>query len=236
MITHKKVVMINIKIFSLLVRHHCDHVDAGETWKKENHGNRILFNFSLLLSSIYLFWKVRVKFLNCFYKVMSPFSWKEMFKMITRLSMAPCFLYWSGKVIAEFEMPLSWYDYPIHTEFTSIIKLVLFSPLQSICTWKTSNQLGKALKKSIQNAYVLRRLQKLRNDVLYGILRKDELSLLIQNNSLFTLFVYFSHRTMMTVFIFGVRGFISGAFQGFYVYTPEVHVTDWTKNDTKENM
>lgn len=119
MITHKKVVMINIKIFSLLVRHHCDHVDAGETWKKENHGNRILFNFSLLLSSIYLFWKVRVKFLNCFYKVMSPFSWKEMFKMITSLSMAPCFLYWSGKVIAEFEMPLSWYDYPIHTEFTS---------------------------------------------------------------------------------------------------------------------
>ena len=96
--------MINIKIFSLLVRHHCDHVDAGETWKKENHGNRILFNFSLLLSSIYLFWKVRVKFLNCFDKVMSPFSWKEMFKMITRLSMAPCFLYWSGKVIAEFEI------------------------------------------------------------------------------------------------------------------------------------
>lgn len=73
MITHKKVVMINIKIFSLLVRHHCDHVDAGETWKKENHGNRILFNFSLLLSSIYLFWKVRVKFLNCFDEVMSPF-------------------------------------------------------------------------------------------------------------------------------------------------------------------
>jgi len=29
-------------------------------------------------------------------------------------------------------------------------------------------------------------------------------------------------RTMMTIFIFGVRGFISGAFQGFYVYTPEV--------------
>lgn len=40
---------------------------------------------------------------------------------------------------------------------------------------------------------------------------------------------------MMTVFIFGVRGFISGAFQGFYVYTPEVHVIDWTKNYTKEN-
>ena len=37
---------------------------------------------------------------------------------------------------------------------------------------------------------------------------------------------------MMTVFIFGVRGFISGAFQGFYVYTPEVHVIDWTKNYT----
>ena len=31
-------------------------------------------------------------------------------------------------------------------------------------------------------------------------------------------------RTMMTIFIFGVRGFISGAFQGFYVYTPEVIV------------
>lgn len=33
----------------------------------------------------------------------------------------------------------------------------------------------------------------------------------------------FSFRTLMTVFIFGVRGFISGAFQGFYVYTPEVN-------------
>lgn len=32
-------------------------------------------------------------------------------------------------------------------------------------------------------------------------------------------------RTMMTIFIFGVRGFISGAFQGFYVYTPEVYPT-----------
>lgn len=208
--------MINIKIFSLLVRHHCDHVDAGETWKKENHGNRILFNFSLLLSSIYLFWKVRVKFLNCFDKVMSPFSWKEMFKMITRLSMAPCFLYWSGKVIAEFEMPLSWYDYPIHTEFTS-----------KACPFLTStvNLYLKDIKSTWQSL-----------ERIYGILRKDELSLLIQNNSLFTLFVYFSYRTMMTVFIFGVRGFISGAFQGFYVYTPEVHVIDWTKNDTKENM
>ena len=235
MITHKKVVMINIKIFSLLVRHHCDHVDAGETWKKENHGNRILFNFSLLLSSIYLFWKVRVKFLNCFDKVMSPFSWKEMFKMITRLSMAPCFLYWSGKVIAEFEMPLSWYDYPIHTEFTSKACPFLTSTVNLYLkhiksTWQS---LERIYPKCVCSKEVT---LKLRNYVLYGILRKDELSLLIQNNSLFTLFVYFSYRTMMTVFIFGVRGFISGAFQGFYVYTPEVHVIDWTKNDTKENM
>ncbi|XP_073257422.1 synaptic vesicle 2-related protein-like isoform X1 [Porites lutea] len=40
----------------------------------------------------------------------------------------------------------------------------------------------------------------------------------------FLLFIC-SGRTMMTVFIFGVRGFISGAFQGFYVYTPEVYPT-----------
>ncbi|KAJ7387131.1 hypothetical protein OS493_004096 [Desmophyllum pertusum] len=46
----------------------------------------------------------------------------------------------------------------------------------------------------------------------------------------FTAVCYFllfmcSGRTMMTIFIFGVRGFISGAFQGFYVYTPEVYPT-----------
>lgn len=35
---------------------------------------------------------------------------------------------------------------------------------------------------------------------------------------------------MMTVFIFGVRGFISGAFQGFYVYTPEVIILKSKKN------
>ncbi|CAH3108089.1 unnamed protein product [Pocillopora meandrina] len=40
----------------------------------------------------------------------------------------------------------------------------------------------------------------------------------------FLLFIC-SGRTLMTVFIFGVRGFISGAFQGFYVYTPEVYPT-----------
>lgn len=40
----------------------------------------------------------------------------------------------------------------------------------------------------------------------------------------FLLFIC-SGRTMMTIFIFGVRGFISGAFQGFYVYTPEVYPT-----------
>lgn len=40
----------------------------------------------------------------------------------------------------------------------------------------------------------------------------------------FLLFIC-SGRTMMTTLIFGVRAFISGAFQGFYVYTPEVYPT-----------
>ena len=150
--------------------------------------------------------------------------------MITRLFIAPCFLQWSGKVIAEFEMPLSWYDYPIHLQ-----SLSFSHPYSQFVFERHQINLVKPYKNIYPKCVCFNKEVTLRNDVLYGILRKDE-SLLIQNNSLFTLFVYFSYRTMMTVFIFGVRGFISGAFQGFYVYTPEVHVIDWTKNDTKENM
>ena len=30
------------------------------------------------------------------------------------------------------------------------------------------------------------------------------------------------HRTVLTVFLFGVRGFATGFFQAIYLYTPEV--------------
>ena len=34
--------------------------------------------------------------------------------------------------------------------------------------------------------------------------------------------LFVNHRTILTVFLFGVRGFATGFFQGIYVYTPEV--------------
>ena len=35
---------------------------------------------------------------------------------------------------------------------------------------------------------------------------------------------YFIHRTLLTVFLFGVRGFATGFFQAIYLYTPEVRM------------
>ena len=35
--------------------------------------------------------------------------------------------------------------------------------------------------------------------------------------------LYF-HRTLLTVFLFGIRGFATGFFQAIYLYTPEVQV------------
>ena len=45
--------------------------------------------------------------------------------------------------------------------------------------------------------------------------------------------VFFFPRTLMTILIFGVRAFISGAFQGFYVYTPEVLKTKFLRSSSE---